>query len=59
VRRNERGASFVESDDVGRSLAADRWKAAPLMRPAKDVLQERPLGKAINSAKNNAPELLV
>jgi hypothetical protein len=24
VRRNERGTSFVESDDVGRSLAADR-----------------------------------
>jgi hypothetical protein len=28
------------------------------MRPAKDVLQERPLGKAINSVKNNGPELL-
>lgn len=24
VRRNEHGTSFVESDDVGRSLAADR-----------------------------------
>lgn len=24
VRRNKRGTSFVESDDVGRSLAADR-----------------------------------
>jgi putative SOS response-associated peptidase YedK len=42
----------------------DRWlrdlpdEAAALMRPAKDVLQERPLGKAINNVKNNAPELL-
>jgi hypothetical protein len=28
VRRNERGTSFVESDDVGSSLAADRRKRA-------------------------------
>jgi hypothetical protein len=28
VRRNERGTSFVESDDVGRSLAADRRQRA-------------------------------
>jgi hypothetical protein len=28
VRRNKRGTSFVESDDVGRSLAADRRKRA-------------------------------
>jgi hypothetical protein len=28
VRRNKRGTSFVESDDVGRSLAADRRKHA-------------------------------
>jgi hypothetical protein len=28
VRRNERGTSFVESDDVGRSLAVDRRKRA-------------------------------
>lgn len=33
-------------------------EAAALMRPAKDVLQERPLGKAINNVKNNGPELL-
>jgi putative SOS response-associated peptidase YedK len=33
-------------------------EAAALMRPARDVLQERPLGKAINNVKNNAPELL-
>jgi hypothetical protein len=34
-------------------------EAATLMRPAKDVLQERPLGKAINNVKNNSAELLV
>jgi hypothetical protein len=28
------------------------------MRPAKDVLQARPLGEAINNVKNNGPELL-
>jgi hypothetical protein len=28
------------------------------MRPAKDVLWQRPLGKAINNVKNNSPELL-
>ena len=28
VRRNKLGTSFVESDDVGRSLAADRRKHA-------------------------------
>jgi hypothetical protein len=28
------------------------------MGPANDVLQERPLGKAINNVKNNGPELL-
>lgn len=28
VRRNQRGTSFVESDDVGRSLAADRRRSA-------------------------------
>ena len=28
VRRNKRGTSFVESDDVGRSLAADRRRRA-------------------------------
>jgi hypothetical protein len=28
------------------------------MKPAKDMLQERPLGKAINNVKNNGPELL-
>jgi hypothetical protein len=28
VRRNKRGTSFVESDDVGRSSAADRRRRA-------------------------------
>jgi hypothetical protein len=27
------------------------------MRPAKDVLRERSLGKSINNVKNNAPDL--
>jgi hypothetical protein len=31
---------------------------AALIRSSKDVLQERPLGRAINNVKNNAPELL-
>jgi putative SOS response-associated peptidase YedK len=31
-------------------------EVALLMRPAKDVLQERPLGKAVNNVKSNAPE---
>jgi hypothetical protein len=51
--------------DPGREVPSDPihdWdvliEAAALMRPAKDVLQERPLGKAINNVKNNAPELL-
>ena len=39
--------------------SATRDDAAALMRPARDVLQERPLGKAVNNVKNNAPELLV
>jgi hypothetical protein len=30
VRRNKLGTSFVESDDVGRSLAADRRRRAHL-----------------------------
>jgi hypothetical protein len=28
------------------------------MRPAKGMLQERPLGRAINNVKNNSAELL-
>jgi hypothetical protein len=34
-------------------------EAAAPMRPAKNLLQERPLGEAIVNVKNNAPELLV
>jgi putative SOS response-associated peptidase YedK len=49
----------LELDDVDAWMAATPDDAAALMRPAKDVLQERPLGKAVNNVKNNAPELLV
>ena len=39
-------------------LRASPDEAAALMRPAAHVLQERPLGKAINNVKNNSAELL-
>ncbi len=49
----------LEFDDGEGWLRAASDHTAALMRPAKDdVLQERPLGKAINNVKNNAPELL-
>ena len=49
----------LELDDVDAWMTATPDDAAALMRPAKHVLQERPLGKAVNNVKNNAPELLV
>jgi putative SOS response-associated peptidase YedK len=48
----------LELEDVDAWLNSTPDEAAGLMRPAKDMLQERPLGKAINNVKNNAPELL-
>ncbi|MEZ5832572.1 MAG: SOS response-associated peptidase [Dongiaceae bacterium] len=48
----------LELTDVEAWLNAAPDEAAALMRPAKDVLKERPLGKAINNVKNNKPELL-
>jgi putative SOS response-associated peptidase YedK len=48
----------VELEDADAWMNAAPDEAAALMQPAKDVLQERPLGKAINNVKNNAPELL-
>ena len=48
----------LEMEDVEGWLRAAPDHATALMRPAKDVLQEWPLGKAINNVKNNAPELL-
>ena len=55
---HERMPLVLELGDVDAWLRAAPDDAAALMRPAKDVLQERPLGRAINNVKNNAPELL-
>jgi putative SOS response-associated peptidase YedK len=55
---HERMPLVLELEDVDAWLGAAPDEAAALMRPAKDVLQERPLGKAINNVKNNGPELL-
>ena len=49
----------LELDQVDAWLGAEPDDAAALMKPAKEgILQERPLGKAINNVKNNGPELL-
>jgi hypothetical protein len=43
VRRNKRGTSFVESDDVGRSLAADRrQRAKTKSKPGEGDKGDRP-----------------
>jgi putative SOS response-associated peptidase YedK len=55
---HDRMPLVLEREDVEGWLRAAPDHAAALMRPAKDVLQERPLGKAINNVKNNGPELL-
>jgi len=55
---HDRMPCVLELRDVDQWLKDLPEEAASLMRPAKDVLQERPLGKAINNVKNNAPELL-
>lgn len=55
---HDRMPCVLELADVEAWLRAAPEEAAALMRPAQDVLQERPLGKAINNVKNNAPELL-
>src|SRR6185369_3230633 len=55
---HERMPLVLELDDIGAWLGATPDDAAALMRPAKDVLQERPLGRAINNVRNNGPELL-
>jgi putative SOS response-associated peptidase YedK len=48
----------LQLEDVDAWLRAAADEAAALMRPAADVLRERPLGRAINNVKNNGPELL-
>jgi putative SOS response-associated peptidase YedK len=55
---HDRMPCVLELADVEAWLRASPEEAAALMRPAQDVLKERPLGKAINNVKNNAPELL-
>ncbi|HEX6118596.1 MAG TPA: SOS response-associated peptidase [Dongiaceae bacterium] len=55
---HDRMPCVLETGDVEAWLRASPDEAASLMRPAADVLAERPLGKAINNVKNNAPELL-
>jgi hypothetical protein len=46
VRRNKLGTSFVESDDVGRSLAADRRKRAQtISKPGEGDKGDRPRPK--------------
>jgi hypothetical protein len=47
VRRNKLGTSFVESDDVGRSLAADRRKRAKTVsKPGEGDKGDGPRPKA-------------
>jgi putative SOS response-associated peptidase YedK len=48
----------LEMEDVEGWLRASPDHAASLMRPANDVLHERPLGRAINNVKNNSAEML-
>jgi putative SOS response-associated peptidase YedK len=50
---------ILEPDGWDIWLKAEPDIAAALMVPARDnVLTERPVSKAVNSVKNNAPELL-
>src|SRR5262245_11398467 len=55
---HDRMPCVLELEDAEAWMRGAPDEAEALMRPAKDVLQERPLGKAINNVKNNAPELL-
>ena len=51
VRRNKLGTSFVESDDVGRSLAADRrQRAKTVSKPGEGDKGDRPRAKAKRKA---------
>jgi len=55
---HDRMPLVLEIGDIDAWMNATPDEAAALMRPAQDVLQQRPLGRAINNVKNNAPELL-
>jgi hypothetical protein len=57
VRRNKLGTSFVESDDVGRSLAGDRRKRAKTKvrsGQGKRGDQRRPKPKAAGKGRKKA-----
>src|SRR5687768_7790831 len=54
VRRNKLGTSFVESDDVGRSLAADRRKRAKTKVKAGEGDRPRPKRKAASKGRKKA-----
>jgi hypothetical protein len=53
VRRNKLGTSFVESDDVGRSLAADRRQHAKTeVKSGEGDKGDRPRPKRKAASKN-------
>ncbi len=55
VRRNKLGTSFVESDDVGRSLAADRRKRAKIKaKSGQGDKGDRPRPKAKRKAASKS-----
>ena len=55
VRRNKLGTSFVESDDVGRSLAADRRKRAKTkVKSGEGDKGDRPKRKAASKGRKKA-----
>lgn len=55
VRRNERGTSFVESDDVSRSLASDRTKPAKTkVKSGEGDKGDRPRAKTKRKAVKKA-----
>ena len=55
VRRNERGTSFVESDDVGRSLASDgRKRAKTKVKSGEGDKGDRPRARTKRKAAKKA-----
>ena len=51
VRRNKLGTSFAESDDAGRSLAADRRRRAKKVKSGESDKGDRPRAKRKPAAK--------
>jgi hypothetical protein len=59
VRRNKLGTSFVESDDVGRSLATDRRKRAKTkVKSGEGDKGDRPRHKRKAASKDGRKQLL-